>query len=133
MKLETRIERAIMRSRSPVVLRSELRGLGSTSQLSAALKGLQAQGVLVRIGLGIYAKAKPSVLSGRPIPISPLEVLAPIALQKLGVKVQASRRVRAYNTGSTNQVPTGVVVNVGRRRITRTIGFNGKVVEYERA
>lgn len=133
MNLEARVKQAIQRSRSAVILRAELRGLGSSSQLSAVLRGLQAQGVLVRIGLGIYARAKPSVLSGRPIPISPLEVLAPIALKKLGVKVQASRRVSAYNSGSTTQVPSGLVVNVGRRRITRTIGFNGKVVEYERA
>lgn len=132
MNLEARIKQAIQRSRSPVMLRSEMRGMGSSSQLSVALKRLQVQGVLVRIGLGIYARAKLSVLSGKPIPISPLEVLAPIALQKLGVKAQASHRVREYNSGSTTQVPSGVVVNVGRRRITRTIGFNGKYVEYER-
>lgn len=133
MNLEARVKQAIQRSRSAVILRAELRGLGSSSQLSVALRALQDQGVLVRIGVGIYAKAKPSVLSGKPIPISPLEVLAPLALQKLGVNVQASRRVRDYNDGSTTQVPSGLVVNVGRQRVTRKIGFNGKVVEYERA
>lgn len=133
MNLEARVKQAIQRSRCAVILRAELRGLGSSSQLSVALRALQDQGVLVRIGVGIYAKAKPSVLSGKPIPISPLEVLAPLALQKLGVNVQASRRVRDYNDGSTTQVPSGLVVNVGRQRVTRKIGFNGKVVEYERA
>jgi hypothetical protein len=132
VNLEVRVKQAIQRNRSPVILRSELRGLGSSSQLSVALRALLDQGVLVRIGVGIYAKAKLSVLSGKPIPISPLEVLAPLALQKLGVKVQASRGVREYNSGATTQVPAGLVVNVGQRRITRTIGFNGKVLEYER-
>lgn len=133
MNLEARVKQAVRRRRSPVILRAELRGLGSPSQLSIALRALQDQGVLVRIGVGIYAKAKLSVLSGKPIPISPLEVLAPIALQKLGVTVQASRRVREYNSGSTTQVPSGLVVNVGRKRVTRKIWFNGKVVDYERA
>ncbi len=86
----------------------------------------------MRIGHGVYAKAKPSVLSGKPIPVEPLEVLIPIALHKLGVEAQEPRRSRDYNAGRTTQVPTGLVVNVGSRRITRKLGFNGKFVEYER-
>lgn len=96
------------------------------------LNALLQQGVLVRIGVGVYAKAKPSVLSGNPIPVEPLEVLAPIALRKLGVQVHSPQRSRDYNSGLTTQVPTGLVVNVGGRRITRKLGFNGKFVEYER-
>lgn len=88
--------------------------------------------MLIRIGVGVYAKAKPSVLSGRPIPVEPLEVLAPIALRKLGVQVHPPRRSSDYNAGRTSQVPTGLVINVGGRRITRKLGFNGKFVEYER-
>lgn len=133
MTLEARIKLDLSLARSPVVLRTDLRKLGySSSSLSATLRALIDQGVLVRIGAGIYAKAKPSVLSGKPIPVEPLEVLAPIALRKLGVKVQQARRYRDYNAGRTNQVPVGVVVNVGRQRVTRKIGFNGKFVEYER-
>jgi len=30
-------------------------------------------------------------------------------------------------------VPTGVVVNIGKQRISRKIGFNGKFLQYERA
>lgn len=133
MTLEARIKLDLSLARSPVVLRTDLRKLGySSSSLSATLRALIDQGVLVRIGAGIYAKAKPSVLSGKPIPVEPLEVLAPIALRKLGVKVQPARRYRDYNPGRTSQVPVGVVVNVGRQRVTRKIGFNGKFVEYER-
>lgn len=126
------IKRHIFHGRSPVVLRADLHKLGySASSLSAALRALIEQGVLVRIGVGVYAKATPSVLSGKPIPVEPLEVLAPIALRKLGVKVQPARRYRDYNAGRTSQVPVGAVVNVGRQRVTRKIGFNGKYVEYE--
>lgn len=96
------------------------------------LKALLDQGVLVRIGTGVYAKAKPSVLSGKPIPIAPLEVLAPLALLKLGVKVLEPKGNRDYNAGRTTQVPTGLVVNVGSRRVTRKLGFAGKLIRYER-
>lgn len=79
MSVETRIKRYLNRTRSPILLRRELKGLGSESQLSTALRSLLADGSLVRIGFGVYAKAKPSVLSGKPIPVHPLEVLAPLA------------------------------------------------------
>lgn len=132
MQKGPRIKRHLSLIRGPVVLRADLRKLGySSSSLSATLRALIDQGVLVRIGAGIYAKAKPSVLSGKPIPVEPLEVLAPIALRKLGVEVQQARRYRDYNSCRTSQVPVGVVVNLGRQRVTRKIGFNGKFVEYE--
>jgi hypothetical protein len=54
-----------------------------------------------------------------------------MALTRLGVTLTESTRIRDYNAGLTTQVPTGIVVNTGRRRITRKIGFNGKFVEYE--
>lgn len=133
LNCESRLKRYLVQTRSSVVLRADLLRLGySSSSLSAALNALITDGLLVRIGVGVYAKAKPSVLSGKPIPVEPLEVLAPIALRKLGVKVEAARRTRDYNAGRTGQVPVGLVVNVGRSRVTRRLGFNGKFVEYER-
>ena len=91
------------------------------------------EGTLVRLGLGVYAKAKPSVLTGEPIPVRPLEVLAPEALQKRGVTVMASRLTQEYNAGRITQVPAGIVFNVGRRRIARKLGFSGKAIQYEHA
>ena len=101
--------------------------------MGRALRELVLDGTLVRLGLGVYAKAKPSVLTGKPIPVRPLEVLAPEALNKLGVTVMASRLTEAYNAGRSTQVPAGIVFNVGRRRIARKLGFNGKAIQYEHA
>ena len=106
---------------------------GSEASVKRALKELTSVGVLVRLGVGIYAKAKPSVISGKPIPVQPLEVLGPQVLTKLGVRPGQSLQTAAYNSGRTAQVPTGVVVNIGKQRISRKIGFNGKFLQYERA
>jgi hypothetical protein len=37
-------------------------------------------------------------------------------------------------TGATFNptLPTGIIVNVGKQRISRKIGFNGKFLQYER-
>ncbi len=62
-----------------------------------------------------------------------LRELIPEALQKLGVTVMASRLTQEYNAGRSTQVPAGIVFNVGRRRIARKLGFNGKAIRYEHA
>lgn len=133
MKIVDRIQRSVSNRDADVFLRADFEAFGSQAQVGRALSELQSKGTLVKLGVGVYAKAKRSVLSGQPIPIKPLEVLASEALQKLGVQVDASRQTRAYNVGASTQVPAGVVFSTGKRRIQRKLGFNGKRVQYERA
>ena len=90
-------------------------------------------GDLVWLGLGVYAKAKPSILSSQPIPVRPLEVLVPEVLKKLGIAVTPSRLPQNYNAGRSNQLPSGIVLNTGKRRIARRLSVNGQAVQYERA
>lgn len=128
-----RIRRSLVNRSEDVFVRNDFARFGSTAQVGRALSKLKQEGRLVSLGVGVYAKAKPSALSGKPIPSRPLEVLAPVALKKLGVAVKPSRLTQEYNAGRTTQVPAGVVVNVGKQRIVRKLGFNGKLVQYERA
>ena len=132
MNVVDRIKRSIGNRNADVFVRADFMPFGSEDQVGRALAMLQRQGVLVRLGVGVYAKAKPSVLSGKPIPIKPIEVLVPEALKRLGVEVEESRQMREYNSGSSTQVPAGVVLGVGKQRIQRKLGFNGKLVQYER-
>lgn len=57
MKLADRMRQSIQRRSGHVVLRAELVPLGSASQVSQALKTLQHDGELLRLGAGVYAKA----------------------------------------------------------------------------
>ncbi|EER62191.1 conserved hypothetical protein [Acidovorax delafieldii 2AN] len=139
------IRRSVANHSDDVFLRGEFNQFGSVAQVGRALRTLMMDGTLVRLrlglGLGVYAnanananaKAKPSVPTGKPIPVRPLEVLAPQALNKLGVTVMPSRLTQEYNAGRSAQVPASIVFNVGRRRIARKLGFNGKAIQYERA
>jgi hypothetical protein len=132
MRLEDRLKRSIAQRKDDVFVRREFESFGSSAQLSRALKALVDKGRLVKLGVGIYAKAKPSALSGRPIPIRPIDMLAPCALRKLGVAVGPSRLTLAYNMRQSTQLPAGMVFNIGQRNITRKIGFGGRFVEYEK-
>ena len=133
MNITDRIRRSV-RGRTDLVFRpTDFLAFGSEASVKRALKELTSVGILVRLGVGIYAKAKPSVISGKPIPAQPLEILGPQALAKLGIRPRQSLQTAEYNAGRTTQVPTGIVVNVGKQRISRKIGFNGKFLQYERA
>ena len=133
MDITGRIKRSIAKRRDAVVVRHEFADFGSAAQVSRALRDLLSDGTLLKIGLGVYAKTKISVLSGKRIPAQPLEVLAPAALKKLGIEVQPSRLVREYNAGRSTQIPAGIVVDIGRRRISRKLSFKGSTVQYERS
>lgn len=128
--VKDRIARSIGRSSAEVFLRSDFKTMGSYAQVGKALNSLTRNGRLVRMGYGVYAKARPSSLSGRPVPRQPLESLAREAFQKLGVTVQSGRAAREYIGGST-QIPAQISFDTGDRRISRKLRVGSREVRYE--
>lgn len=122
---------AIGRHQGNIILRSDVAGLASAAQVTAVLRQLQADGVLVRIGVGLYAKTRTSTVTGATIPAGSLETLADEVLKRLGIAVTAGRAAREYNSGATTQMPGDLVANTGRRRISRKITVGGRVLQYE--
>lgn len=105
--------------------------IGSSRQISRALKELINAGWIVRLGYGIYAKARPSALSGKPVPRVSLAELTQEALKKLGVTVQFGKAQSAYAEGKTTQIPMRTMFNTGQRRISRKITIGISTVSYE--
>lgn len=131
MIIEEKMLRSIARRKDDVFIRNELAALGSEAQVSRALRGLLKRGLIVKLGVGVYAKAKKSVLSGMPIPVQPVAVLAPIALRKLGVKIFSPEVTQAYSSGNSMQLHASNVINIGNRRINRKLGFGKQTIAYE--
>lgn len=131
MNVTEELQRFTAQSKGDVFLRSDFAQFGTPSQITRALRRMQAAGELVRIGLGVYARAKPSVLSGKPISARPLEELAPTTLQRLGIAVKPSKAVEAHNAGRTSQLPCGIVINTGNKRVARKLRFGSMEVRYE--
>ena len=131
--LEARIARNIRRrKKADVFLRKDFESEGGYDQVGRALGSLTRQGMLVRLGYGLYGRAAPSVLDGKPAPVKGIQRMAEEALGRLGVKTSPASLARAYNEGRTTQVPSGRVVAVDKR-VRRKIGFNGTTVKFERA
>ena len=66
LTVKERMIRSIAKRKGEVVLRSDFAELGSASQISRALKELLKDGKIVRLGYGVYAKAKLNIFSGKP-------------------------------------------------------------------
>lgn len=131
MTIEARMLLSIRHRRGSIVLREDFAGIGSEASVSRALLGLQERGVLVRIGMGIYAKTKVSSATGHVIAAGSLETLSLEVLKRLGIKVRPGRAAQAYNAGTTTQVPGVFVVNTGARRISRKITIGNRSLEFD--
>ena len=130
-KLDDRVSYRISRAKRDVFVRDDFASLADYDQVGRSLKKMIEKGKLVKLGYGLYAKGRISSISGRTIPVRPLPELAREALERLNVRTAPSRFERAYNLGTTEQVPTGRVIAVAGR-ISRKIGYDGKYVTFER-
>jgi hypothetical protein len=129
--LEERLLKRIDRKRGDVFLRSDFEDLGGYDQVGRVLRKIVRVGRLVRVGQGLYARARPSLASGEPIPARGLTTLTE-ALGRVGIETVPTRLEQAYNAGATTQVPTGRVVGV-TRRVRRKVGYGGISLSFERA
>lgn len=128
--LEARIAKRIARKQANVLLRDDFKDLGDYDQVGRVLRKLAAKGKVIRIGYGLYAKAKPSALTGKTVPVAPLPRLGREALTRLKIETAPTTAETAYATGRSTQVPTGRQIGV-RGRVSRKIGYNGTYLTYE--
>lgn len=131
LSIKDRIIRSIANRKGEVVLRTDFQQMGSASQISRALKDIVESGRLVRLGYGVYAKAKINTLTNKPTPREVLEVLAQEALLRLKVNVSLGAAQRAYVDGKSTQIPMRATFNTGRRRISRKLTVGSREVSYE--
>jgi hypothetical protein len=115
--LRKRMEARIARQEDDVFLPREFADLSGEDQILRALRGMVRDGQLVRLGYGVYAKARISRLSGQPVLDSPngLVGAACQALTKLGVRWEPTEAERAYNEGRSTQVPVNPAVRIKGR------------------
>lgn len=132
MKVEDRIVRSIAQRKGPVVLRSEIAPLGSSTQVGRVLSKLVDQGRLVRVSKGVFAKTRLNKFTGKLTPAGTFEVIAAETFRKLKVEVLPGKLTKEYNSGKTTQIPMDSVVSTGKRRISRKIQVGNREVKYEK-
>jgi hypothetical protein len=117
MKLADRMRQSIRRRSGHVVLRADIAPLGSASQVSQALKALQRNGELLRLGAGVYAKARRDESTQEVTPLVDAETLAREVAGKLKARV-------------TGAADGALVLDTGGRRISRKLALGQNAVQY---
>ena len=131
--LRERIEGRIARKGDDVFLPREFADLAGEDQVLRAFRRLVKDGELVRLGYGVYGRAIPSRLSGKPMLYSPdgFAGAARQALNKLGVKWEPTAVERAYNEGRSTQIPVNPAVRI-KGRFSRKLRYQGTELIDER-
>ena len=131
--LESKVRYRLSRSKDLVFTPMDFQDLSGRDQTGRVLRNLVAEQSLIKIARGLYAKTKMSSVTGKTIPVKDLSVLAKEGLTKIGACVVPSRAEQAYNSGKSTQVPTGRVIAIKGKRVSRKIGYNGNYIVLERA
>lgn len=126
-------DRITRNRRAAAFVREDFLDLGDYDQVGRALRELVMRGELVRVSYGIYAKARRSTVTGKPVPKKPLIAIATEGLRKAGYKVSRSEAAQAYREGRSTQVPARLALNLGTQRVSRVIRFGPDKVVYETA
>ncbi|OLS62012.1 DUF6088 family protein [Pseudomonas putida] len=132
MKLEDRMVRSITQRAGLVVLRSDFASMASDSQIGRVLARFVAEGRLVRVSKGAFAKTRINKFTGLPTPAGTLEMIAAELFSKLNICVEPSSLVAEYNSGKSTQIPMGATINTGRRRISRKVKVGNSTLAYEK-
>ena len=88
--LEERLLKRIDRKRGDVFLRADFEDLGGYDQVGRALRKIVREGRLVRVGQGLYARARASMTGGEPVPTRGLGTLTE-ALGRVGIETVPTR------------------------------------------
>ena len=102
-------------------MRSDFEKLGGYDQVGRALNALIKAGNLIKIGYGLYSKARTNRLTGQPMLDADGGFVQVVeeALNRLKVNWEVSNSVSLYQNGST-QIPANAEVII-RDRFSRQI------------
>jgi hypothetical protein len=82
-----KISARIARKKCLVFLREDFADLGGYDQVGHILRSLVRAGKIIKIGYGLYAKAKKSSITGEVIPAAPLPILPKAAWNVWALKL----------------------------------------------
>lgn len=128
-QIENKISRCWKRQ---VFTRKDFMSFGNYDQVGRVLLTLTRENKLIRIGYGLYAKARKNRITGLPMLAAEggFEQVAKEALDLLDIKWQPSSTEQDYNSGST-QIPINTQVFINGR-FHRKIGTDKFSLQVQR-
>lgn len=129
--LEYQILERLKKLSSAVILRQDLDGVGSYRQVSRVLNKLVNDKVLIKLSMGVYAKAYISKYSDVPLIEGGTDMAFRSALERLGIAFESGSAEQAYNAGLSTQIPAQNIIKL-KSRCRRKISYGNKQLIFEK-
>ncbi|WP_420895721.1 DUF6088 family protein, partial [Vibrio aestuarianus] len=124
------IYQKIKRSRRYVFERKDFDDVASYDQVGRALRQLVKQGNLIKIGYGLYTKAKLNSLTGKPMPTHPggTDALMREILKMKGVDFEMDSLSWQSLSGQSTQIPSSVQYSWNPKQFNRKLVVGNRVL-----
>lgn len=134
MTIQNRIEVRVKRSKRSVFIRSDFEDIAGYDQVGRALRNLTRNGVLMKIGYGLYARARTNRIMGKLIPDNAAGADGVLieAMQRLDVEHKLDDLSNKYFAGQSSQIPANVKIIPLDPRFTRKIAVGKRYINKER-
>ena len=107
MPIKVRMQKRLSRSKRYVFMRADFKDIARYDQIGRVLRDLVESGELLKVGYGVYTKARKNPITGRIMPACPGGSDAVIleALERLDVGYSFGRSSAKYLSGESTQIP----------------------------
>ncbi|WP_318493328.1 DUF6088 family protein [Photobacterium leiognathi] len=131
MVAEERILTMIRRSKKYVFERKNFYGVASYSHVGRCLTRLVLKGQLMKIGYGLYTKARINSLTGELMPSHPggVDGIVREVLILKNVDFELDKFSMLYLSGKTTQVPASFVYSWPQKQFNRKLIIAGHVIQ----
>ncbi|MHB2054109.1 DUF6088 family protein [Pantoea dispersa] len=117
MTIKARMQSRLKRSKRYVFTRDDFNDLAGYDQIGRVLRELVNEGQLLKVGYGVYTKARKNAITGKVMPAAPGGSAAVVieTLERLKVDYRLVGASDAYNSGKTTQIPASMQIKTSSR------------------
>lgn len=129
MTIASKVTTRINRSKRYVFDRADFADIAGYDQVGRVLKKLVDNGQLLRIGYGLYTKARENRITGKLMPASPAGADGVIleAIEKLGIDYKFDEFSQRSINGESLQIPASLKI-ITNNRFKRKIVVNNSAI-----
>ena len=123
MTIQDRLETRIKRAKRSVFMRSDFADIADYDQVGRGLRNLVRDGLLLKIGYGLYVRARINRITGALMPDNPggNDGVLIEAMERLGVDYKFDDLSLKNLSGESTQIPASVKIIPKSSRFTRKI------------
>ncbi|MBP2196359.1 DUF6088 family protein [Pantoea cypripedii] len=117
MTIKALIQSRLKRSKRYVFTRDDFKDLAGYDQIGRVLRELVNEGQLLKVGYGVYTKARKNAITGKLMPAAPGGSAAVMieALKRLKVDYRLVGASDDYNRGKSTQIPASLEIKTSPR------------------